>query len=340
MAIAGKFASEWSPILSAIHRREPLEVLPSAVQRFVRIPTERILLKADNEALLAKFSEAEVLAAVSSLNRHKSAGPDRLNNDFYKDTKALLIPALVDVSNQILDGADPPPSFFKALIIPLRKKGDSADAMDYRSISLLQTSYKIFTKVLATRLQRVLPKLIGDSQQGFVHGRQMLKLVMMMFAQLATAKSEKDVEAINSRVILLLNFRKAYDTVDREFMYEALRQFGFDDRYVRLIKRLHTGTTATILVNNGASAPIAINSGIRQGCPLAPLLFLLVVELLGLAILQSPHWAGLPVPGHHSNTHTFSAFVDDSTIFLKQAHQLEPALLLVSRFGELSGLQA
>ena len=73
------------------------------------------------------------------------------------------MPALVRVSNEILAGADPPLSFLEALIIRLRKKGDSVDAMDYRPISLLQTSHKIFAKVLAARLQRVLPKLIGDS---------------------------------------------------------------------------------------------------------------------------------------------------------------------------------
>ena len=70
------------------------------------------------------------------------------------------------MSNEILKGAHMLPSFLEALVIPLRKKGDSANALDYRPKSLLQTSYNIFATFLATRLQRVLPILIGDSQKG------------------------------------------------------------------------------------------------------------------------------------------------------------------------------
>lgn len=72
--------------------------------------------------------------------------------------------------------------------------------------------------VLATRLQYLLPKVIGDSHQGFVQGRQMSKLVMMMLAQMATDTSAKKITAKTSRVILLPDFRKDYDTVDREFL--------------------------------------------------------------------------------------------------------------------------
>ena len=72
-----------------------------------------------------------MLLDVQGLSRHKADGQDGLNNDFYKDTAALMFPALVLISHQILDGEDLPPSFSKTLVIPLRKKGDPADAMDY-----------------------------------------------------------------------------------------------------------------------------------------------------------------------------------------------------------------
>ena len=103
-----------------------------------------------------------MLHAVKALSRHKAAGQVGLNNDYYKDTSALMVPAMVIISNQILDGADLPPSFLTALIIPLRKggkKGDSDDAMDYRPIYLLQTSYKVFVKVLAQRVQVSLSRI-------------------------------------------------------------------------------------------------------------------------------------------------------------------------------------
>ena len=160
MSIADKFASEWAPVLS------------SSRQIFVTIPEAKRLSHFDNEHLLRPITEAEVLYVVKVLSRHKAAGQDRLNNDYYKETSALIVPAMVIIINQILDGADLPPSFLTALIIPLQKKGDSDDAMDYRPIFLQQTSYKGFAKVLAQRVQVSLPQIIGDSQQGFVQANE------------------------------------------------------------------------------------------------------------------------------------------------------------------------
>ena len=113
MTTADKFASEWSTVLEFIHRKELSENLPSSIRRFVNLPTDRVLLTADNLALFSDFTEAEVLAAISGLSRLKSAGVDGLNNDFYKDTSALLVPALVHLSNQIRAEADPRPLFSK-----------------------------------------------------------------------------------------------------------------------------------------------------------------------------------------------------------------------------------
>ncbi|KAE9032264.1 hypothetical protein PR003_g5465 [Phytophthora rubi] len=338
MNTADKFASEWSPILGASHRTIKLADLSKEFKQFVRIPRERELSTGDNEHMMGPITEAEILAAIAALNRHKAAGPDGLNNDFYKDTQALMVPALERVCNGIMNGDEMPPSFLEALIIPLRKKGDSADAMDYRPISLLQTSYKIFAKVLATQLQAILPRLIGHSQQGFVHGRQMQKTVMMMLAQLLTAEDEMNVDADSSRIIPLLDFKNAYDTVDREFIYETLRAFGFNEAFIDLMRRMHTDTSASFLVNGEQSKARAVESGIRQGCPLAPLLFLLAAEILGLAIQQNPDLTGLPVPSLEGVRHIFSAFVDDSTVFLERATQLKRTMELVRRFGALSGL--
>ena len=146
-----------------------------------------------------------------------------------------MVPALLEMSSEIIQGAALPHSFLEALVIPLRKKGGSADALEYRPIYLLQTRYKIFAKVLVTRLQSVLPTLVGDSQQGFVLGRQMHRLVSMMLSHLASAQDEKDRTVSASRVIMLLDFLKAYDTVDREAFYATLREFHLDAQFARCV---------------------------------------------------------------------------------------------------------
>jgi hypothetical protein len=87
------------------------------------------------------------------------------------------------------------------------------------------------------------------------------------------------------------------------------------------------------------SDPQEVISGIRQVCPLAPLLFILAAEILALAIKQDKGVEGIQVPGSAGDTHTFSAFVDDSTVFLQEAKQIPRVMQVVKQFGRLSGLQ-
>ena len=79
-----------------------------------------------------------MLSAVYGLSLHKAASEDGLNNDINNDTSALLLPALVVISNEIINGANLPSSFRAALIIPQQKKGDSDSAMDSLPTNQLQ----------------------------------------------------------------------------------------------------------------------------------------------------------------------------------------------------------
>ena len=129
--------------------------------------------------------------------------------------------------------------------------------MDYRPIALLQSGYKVVAKVLSHRVQKVLGVPIQDTQQGFVHGRHMSKTVMMMMAHLLSAAHEPDREPTDSRAILLLDFRKAYDTVSRDFLFEVMRYFGFTDFFITMIRNLHHSTTARFVMNGILSDPVA-----------------------------------------------------------------------------------
>ena len=135
MYSSDQFASEWGPVLSSCHRSTASDQLHAALQTFVTIPPARRLASSDNDGLLRPFTDTEVVCAIKTLRRHKSAGHDGRNNDFCTDISSPMVLVLIVISIQILVGADLPPSFPTALIIPVRKKGDSDDSMDYRPIS-------------------------------------------------------------------------------------------------------------------------------------------------------------------------------------------------------------
>ena len=138
MFIADTFASEWAPVLSSSHRTIAVEELPAALQQFATISTKQRLTALDSDRLLRPISEAKVLLAVYGLSLHKAASEDGLNNDINNDTSALLLPALVVISNEIINKANLPSSFRAALIIPQQKKGDSDSAMDSLPTNQLQ----------------------------------------------------------------------------------------------------------------------------------------------------------------------------------------------------------
>ena len=209
--------------------------------------------------------------------------------------------------------------------------------MNYRPIALLQAGFKVVVKVLSHRVQKVLGVCFQNNQQGCVHGRQMSKTVIMMMAHLLTATHEPDREPTDNPAIELLGFRKTYDTVSRDFLLEVMRNFGFAFSFISMIRSLHHNTTARFVVNGLLSDPISVLTGIQQGCPLAPLLFLLV-ELLAIALLQSTQIRGLRHPGLFCQRQKFSAFFDDQTVFLHREEHIPAVLTVVRRIGELYGL--
>lgn len=98
---------------------------------------------------------------------------------------------------------------------------------------------------------------IGDQQQGFVHGRLINKSIMAVMSLLNHANKSQQTSLEESPGIVLLEFAKAYDTVDRRYLYEVLRMFGLLSAFVNLIKRLHDDTTAQFVVNSQHSHPIS-----------------------------------------------------------------------------------
>ena len=122
MTTTDRFASEWQPILGAVHNSAPPQLLDAQFDDFVTIPESRHLSATDNGLLMREININEVIEAIDALNRHKAAGTDGLNNDFFKDTQSVLASAMVAIGNEILHGGHPSQSFLNELIIPLRKQ--------------------------------------------------------------------------------------------------------------------------------------------------------------------------------------------------------------------------
>jgi retron-type reverse transcriptase len=145
---------------------------------------------------------------------------------------------------------------------------------DFRPISLLNSVLILITKLLANILQLIILKLIHRNQFGFIRTRTIQDCIAWAFEYLHQCnQSRKEI------VILKLDFKKAFDTVEHNTIITMLQELGFPDRWVSWTKELLSTAQSSILLN-GVPGKSFQCRGVSQGDPLSPLLFVLATKLL------------------------------------------------------------
>ena len=165
-----------------------------------------------------------------------------------------------------------PSEWRDALLVCVPKKRDLSCCDNWRDISFLDVMGKLFARVLNDRLQLVVEEGVSDSQCEFRAGRGCVNMIFCV-CQLV----EKAIEH-NTKLFLL--FVEAYDSVPREAFRCALQKYGVIDVMIDLIRSLNIGMSAMVTVGGGTSNSSSVRNGLRQGCVIAPTLFILYFELV------------------------------------------------------------
>jgi hypothetical protein len=133
--------------------------------------------------------------------------------------------------NSVWNKEELPDQWKESIIVPINKKGDTTDCNNYRGISLLSSSYKIVSNILLSRLVPYVDEIIGGHQCGFRRNRSTTDQIFCI-RQILEKKWEYN-ETVHQ---LFIDFKKAYDSVRREVLYNILIEFGVPMKLVRLIK--------------------------------------------------------------------------------------------------------
>lgn len=214
----------------------------------------------------------------------------------------------------------------------LPKSEDRSRVQNFRPISLLNTLYKIVAKVYANRMKPLLHNWILPSQTGFVPNRCILDNIFLAFEAI-----EWTLENKQELSMLLLDVEKAYDIVNWTFLKHTMARMGFHDTWIHQVMSLNQNAAAAVIVNGEQSRAFNLQRSVRQGCPLAPYLFLLIVDVLG-QMLQHPlhNVKGLQLT--HKSCITNQMFADDTLLFLDGTPEnLDRALTVINKFGAASG---
>ena len=231
--------------------------------------------------------------------------------EFYLCFFDLLGPTLVNLveTSRILGRV---PSSINSTFIALIPKTDHPiNFGDFRPISLCNLCYKLISKVAAMRLKPYLDSFISPQQFGFLKNRLIHGPVAITQEVLHSVKLLK-----KSALILKLDLTKAFDRVNWTYIRLLLLQIGVPLVGVNWIMGCITSANFAVIVNGAPSSFFPASRGIRQGCPLSPLLFILVIEGLSLLIADAKRNGlikGIKISDHLAITHLL--FVDDVILF-------------------------
>ncbi|KAF4615476.1 hypothetical protein D9613_003370 [Agrocybe pediades] len=228
-----------------------------------------------------------------------------------KDPQPDIIAILTTVFNDIEEhGVDKSTKFSRGWMCPLYKKKDKDEMANYRPLTMLNTDYKLMTKVYATRLSSVATTVLHENQAGFVKGRQITdqtRLIETMIDYAATTGK--------NGLIVGLDQEKAYDKIAHDYLWKALHKFGIPQEMINTIRSLYEKADTRVMVNGFLSDTYNIVRGVRQGDPLSCLLFDIAIEPLAIMLRTSPSLAGYTIKGVTEKV-IVNLFADDTTVFL------------------------
>ncbi|GJV26540.1 RNA-directed DNA polymerase, eukaryota, reverse transcriptase zinc-binding domain protein [Tanacetum coccineum] len=265
-----------------------------------------------NDDLEREVSNEEIKMAVWVCGIDKAPGPDGFTFGFYRRYWDII-------GNDVVD-AVPNANMVK----------------DFRPISLIGSLYKVIAKVLANRLVTVLDDIVDEIQSAFVSDRQILDGPFILNEIVHWCKNKK-----KQSMIFKVDFEKAYDSVRWDFIDDILRRFGFGEKWCKWIQSCLYSSRGSVLVNGSPTKEFQFHKGLKQGDPLSPFLFILVMESLHVSfqrVVDAGLFNGIKLDSSLQISHLFYA---DDAIFMGQWSQcnIDTIIRVLDVFYRASGLR-
>ncbi|KAH7693024.1 protein F43G9.7, partial [Aphelenchoides avenae] len=262
-----------------------------------KVNVERNRPETDDEAEpLPPVTWEEVKKAIRSMKLGKAPGPDGITTEHLRAGGQPLWNAPAKLFNTCPRTGRTPEGWKESKTVLLYKKGDPENIANYRPICLLSVVYKVFTKLILTRLTETLDAAQPPEQAGFRSG-----YCTMDHLQTINQLQGKAPEFGQRLFIVFIDYEKAFDSIEMNAVWNALEEQGVDPRYVSLLEETNTGCTTDITLFRDPIR-IPVRRGVRQGDTISPKLFTAALE----SIFRGMNWdgdkrAGVSIDGRRLN---------------------------------------
>eukprot|EP00253_Pinus_taeda_P028824 PITA_28824 len=288
------------------------------------------------EGLQGEVTIEEVESIIKSMAKDKSPGPDEWPIELFQHFFDQIGSELTEVIEESRRKGMVYAPFNSTFIALIPKKENPESFEDFRPISLCNSVYKIIAKVITSRLKPILSRCISNEQFGFLEGRQIHEAIGVAQETIHSVKLGK-----RKGGVVKIDLSKAYDRIIWTYLRMMLTHLDFKIDFINWIMGCIKSASYAVLINIVASPFFKGKRGLRQGCSLSPLLFLLVAEGLSQLILKAKREGvikGLEVAVNLCITHLL--FVDDILLF-SNGNQVEIKEIkrILELFMKATGMQ-
>lgn len=240
-----------------------------------------------SDTLGQAFTAADLRQCLKSFKTGKSPGLDGLPIEFYLTFWDILAADLLSVFTEFSELDKMPESFRTCLVTLIHKGKDKTVLENWRPITLLNCDCKLFSKLLAVRIRPVLSQIIHQDQACAVKGRKIADSLVLIRDTICFARDR------NKRLIVLnLDFEKSFDRISHRYLFKDLQKMGFPERLISWVKLLYKEIESRFVMNGSLMSAVKVNCGVRQGCPLSALLYVICKEPLAQRTFEVTDWFG------------------------------------------------
>ena len=274
------------------------------------------------------YEEAE--RCVNSMN-DAAPGPNGLTIGFYKKFFKYFGNHFIEILNNCESKLTDTFNIIKLKLIP-KNNNNSKTIDDLRPISLTNYEYRIFTRILADRVQKIIDKLIGENQTCSILGRRMNDNLFLTRDLISDCK-------IRNKLLNIINVdqKKAFDSISHKYLFKLLKHINFGHFFTTSIERLYKNSFAYLSVNNLKSENFKVNSGIKQGCALSMILYVIEIEELILRIDSNPNIKGYKINVLGQVEVKTSAYADDVCGYASNESSIGEFFKEFNDWGQASG---